>query len=106
NSNRLEVLDVAKKKVLNEKYIGDYPAEIAIDTTHNSLVVLVYGDAFVAKTPGKILWIDPNTYAVTDSIILASGDFINEIIVAGTKAFLTFGKRLDMLDLATHKISA
>jgi len=104
NANKLEVVDVATKNVLSNKYIGDFPAEIAIDTIHNSLIVLTYGSYHVS--PGKILWVNPNTYAVTDSLTIASTDFINQVIIAGTKAFLTYGDRLSSLDLTAHKISA
>lgn len=105
NGNKLEVLDIATKNVLSNKYIGDYPAEISIDTSRNSIIVLTYGDAFVAKTLPKILWVDPATYKVTDSISIASPGFINQIVMAGAKAFLTYGSKLSVLDLITHKIT-
>ncbi len=105
NANNLEVIDIATKNVLSNKYIGDYPAQIVIDSSRNSIIVLTYGDAYVAKTLPKILWIDANTFAVKDSITIAKSDFVNQMILAGSKVFLTYGTRLDMLDLATHKIS-
>jgi len=106
NANKLEVLDVATKNVLSNKYIGDYPAQIVVDSARNVIIILTYGDAYVAKTLAKILWVDANTYMVKDSITIPSADFVNQIIPAGNKAFLTYGNRLDILDLATHKISA
>ena len=105
NANKLEVIDIATKNVLSNKYIGDYPAQIVIDSVRNSIIVLTYGDAYVAKTLPKILWVDASTFAVKDSITIASPDFINQMILADSRVFLTYGTRFDMLDLATHKIS-
>ncbi|MDP4220417.1 MAG: hypothetical protein Q8896_08260 [Bacteroidota bacterium] len=76
-----------------------------IDSAHNSVVVLTYGDAFGAKTLSKIFWVDANTFAYTDSISISASDFLNQLIPAGSKAYLTFGDRVDILDLGTHKIS-
>jgi hypothetical protein len=106
NANTFEVMDIASKNILNNKYICEYPAQIIIDSARNSLIVLAYGDAFTAKTPGKIFWIDPNSYQITDSITIEATDYTNQIIAAGNRAYLPFGNRLDMLDLSTHKISS
>ena len=104
NANNLEVLDIASKSILSNKYIGDYPAQIVIDTARNKIIIVTYGDAFVTKTLPKILWVDPATYAITDSITVSAPDFINQIIPAGNKAFVLYGDRLAILDLATHSI--
>ncbi|MEI8134530.1 MAG: hypothetical protein WCH46_05545 [bacterium] len=104
NANMLEVLDVATWAVLGKTYMGDYPAQICIDTARNSLLVLIYGDASVAKTASKIFWVDPTTYKKTDSVTIASTDFANQMILTGTKAFLTFGDRLGYLNLDSHTL--
>jgi hypothetical protein len=106
NANNLEVLDIATQKVLSNKFIGEYPAQIVIDSIRNSIIVLTYGDAYVAKTLAKIFWIDPNTYSAKDSIVIPATDYINQMVSTGNKAYLTYSDRLDVLDFTTHKISS
>ncbi len=106
NANNLEVIDIATQKMLSNKFLGEYPAQIVIDSVHNSIIALTYGDAYVAKTLEKIFWIDANTFAITDSIVVPSTDYINQLVSTGSKAYLTYSDRLDVLDFATHKISA
>ncbi len=104
NSNKLEVIDVATKQVLSNKYIGDSPAQVMIDSSRSSVIVLTYGNFGVSQP--KILWVDPVTFSITDSITLPSTDFINVLIPAGSVAYVTYGDRTDKLDLATHKFSS
>jgi hypothetical protein len=104
NANKLEVIDIATKKVVSNKYIGDSPAQVLIDSAHNSVIVLTYG--FFGVSTSKILWVDPKFYTVIDSIAIPAADFVNQMIPANGKAFLTFGDRTDVLDFGTHKISS
>ena len=104
NTNKLEVLDIATKNVVSNKFIGDYPAQIIPDEAHNAIIVLTYG--IYKTTPGKILWVDANSYAVTDSIAIDTSTSVNMIIPAAGKAFVTFADKVSILDLSTHKLSA
>jgi hypothetical protein len=103
NGNKLLVIDVTTKQILSNKYIGDSPAQVMIDSARSSVVILTYG--FYGVSAGKILWVNPTTFSVTDSSTIAAADFINMMIPAGNKAFLTYGDRVGALDLVTHKIT-
>ena len=104
NSNTIVSLDKTAKTIISQKYIGDNPGQVFVDSAHNSLIVFTTGN-YSPKTPGKILWVNPTTLAVTDSITVDTTHYINEIVSAGSKAYVLFTDKVQVLDLGTHALS-
>ena len=103
-SNTIVAIDKSQKIVTAQKWIGENPMQVVADTIRKTLLVLTSGN-YGPKTPGKILWVDPTSLAVTDSIVIDTLHFINSIVQAGNKAYLLYADGVKVLDLATHKLS-
>ena len=103
-SNTIVSIDKSQKTVVSQKWIGENPMQVVADTVSNKLIVLTSGN-YAPKTPGKILWVDPSSLAITDSIIVDTLHYVNEIIPAGNKAYILYGDGVKVLDLITHKLS-
>ncbi|MFI5263548.1 MAG: YncE family protein [Candidatus Kapaibacterium sp.] len=104
-SNTIVAIDKSQKTVTSKKWIGENPMQVIADSSRNKLLVLTSGN-YSPKTAGKILWVDPSTFAVTDSIVIDTLHYINEIVPAGNKAYILFGDGVKVLDLLTHKLSS
>jgi hypothetical protein len=103
-SNTLVSIDKSQKIVIAQKWIGDTPMQVVADTGRNMLIVLTTGN-YSPKTPGKILWVNPISLAVIDSIVIDTMHFINELVPAGNKMYILYGDGVKILDLATHTLS-
>ena len=103
-SNELVKIDPVLKTVTAQKYIGDSPQQIIVDTARGMLVIRTEGNYF-PKTAGKLLFVNPSTMAIVDSIVLDTTTYLNQVVPAGNKAYLLFTNGVKVIDLATHTIS-
>ncbi len=103
-SNELVKIDPVLKTVTSQKYIGEKPQQIIVDTTLGMLVIQTSGNYF-PKTAGKILFVNPSTMAIVDSIVLDTVTYVNQIVPAGNKVYMLLSNSIKVIDLATHTIS-
>jgi len=103
-ANTIVAIDKSQKTITSQKWIGENPMQVIADSSRKKLLVLTSGN-YSPKTAGKILWVDPSTFAVTDSIVIDTLHYVNEIIPAGNKAYILYGDGVKILDLITHKLS-
>ncbi|MEP7235026.1 MAG: hypothetical protein ABI778_07000, partial [Ignavibacteriota bacterium] len=62
-SNTIVSVNKSTKTVGMQKYIGETPLQVIADSSHNRLIVLTAGN-YSPKTEGKILFVDPATFAI------------------------------------------
>ena len=103
DKNTLVSVNKTTKAVRTLTYIGETPMQIIADSTHNKLIVLTAGN-YSPKTEGKILFVDPASFAITDSIKIDTLSYINQLILAGDKVYILFGDAVKVLDLGSKLI--
>ncbi|HYM20254.1 MAG TPA: hypothetical protein VEW28_04525 [Candidatus Kapabacteria bacterium] len=103
-SNEIISIDPTLKTVSKEKWIGENPFELAADSINNKLIVMTYG-AYSPRTDGKILWVNPSTLSVEDSMSIDTNRYINQLVVAGSKLYVLFGDGVKVIDLASHALT-
>ncbi len=103
-SNELVKIDPVLKTVTSQKYIGESPQQIIVDSTRGMLVIQTSGN-YLPKTAGKILFVNPTTMAIVDSIVLDTVSYVNQVVYAGNAAYLLLTNGVKVINLATHTIS-
>lgn len=102
-SNTLVSVNKTTKAVGMQKYIGETPLQVIGDSVHNKLIVLTAGN-YSPKTEGKILFVDPATFNITDSIKIDTLHYVNQLILGGDKVYILFGDAVKVLDLGSKLI--
>lgn len=103
-ANEIVAIDKAAKSMTKHQYIGEIPMQIAADSSRGKLIVFTAGN-YSPKTPGKILWVDPSTFAVTDSIVLDTTHYYNQIVMGKNVAYLLADYGVIKIDLISHQIA-
>ncbi len=103
-SNELLKIDPVSKTLSTRKYIGEGPQQIIVDTPRGVLVIQTSGN-YSPKTAGKILFVNPTTMAVVDSIVLDTVSYVNQIVAAGNKAYMLLSSGVKVIDLVSHTIT-
>jgi YVTN family beta-propeller protein len=105
NVNQIAAIDISSKTTAASRYIGDTPMQIVADSARDRLIVFTAGN-YAPLTPGKILWVDPSTLAVTDSLILDTIHYYNQLVLASNVAYLLADNGVLKIDLMTHCFDA
>jgi hypothetical protein len=103
-SNTIISIDKSAKALLAQNWVGENPGQVLADSAHNSLLIFTAGN-YAPKTFGKILWVKPSSLLITDSLIVDTTHYINEMVYAGSKVYILYNDKVQVLDMATHKLS-
>lgn len=107
STNELLQINASSKSVTGRTPAGDVPMYAIADSGHNKVIVFSAGNYFPSKTPGSIRWINPNSLALTDSIMVDTNTYIAALVPAlsAKKMFILYGAGVGVLDLDTKKIT-